>query len=64
MAGFPVKKNLDIHRAQTAQLHRVRGRFEEDGQNYLRTTEEAKPFLDAFKDMCLELFNRGPEFKL
>jgi hypothetical protein len=39
-------------------------RFEEDGQNYLRTTEEAKPFLDAFKDMYLELFNRGPEFKL
>jgi len=21
-------------------------------------------FLDAFKDMYLELFNRGPEFKL
>jgi predicted transcriptional regulator len=39
-------------------------RFEEDGQNYLRTTEEANPFLDAFKDMYLELFNRGPEFKL
>jgi len=32
--------------------------------HYLRTTEEAKPFLDAFKDMYLELFNRGPEFKL
>ena len=39
-------------------------RFEEEGKNYLRTTDEAKPFLDAFKDMYLELFNRGPEFKL
>ena len=39
-------------------------RFEEDCQNYLRTTEEAKPFPDAFKDMYLELFNRGLEFKL
>jgi len=39
-------------------------RFEEGGQKYLRTTEKAKPFLDAFKDMYLELFSRGPEFKL
>ena len=39
-------------------------RFEEDGQNYLKTTEDAKPFLEAFKDMYLELFNRGPQFKL
>lgn len=39
-------------------------RYEEEGQNYLRTTEEAKPFLEAFKDMYLELFNRGPQFKL
>jgi predicted transcriptional regulator len=39
-------------------------RFEEDGQNLLRTTEAAKPFLDAFKEMYLELFNRGPDFKL
>ena len=39
-------------------------RFEEEGQNYLRTTDEATPFIDAFKDMYLELFNRGPEFKL
>ena len=39
-------------------------RFEEDGQNYLRTTGDAKPFLEAFKDMYLELFSRGPEFKL
>ena len=38
--------------------------FEEYGQRYLRTTEETKPFLDTFKDMYLELFNRGPEFKL
>ena len=39
-------------------------RFEEEGQNYLKTTDAAKPFLDAFKGMYLELFNRGPEFKL
>ena len=39
-------------------------RFEEEGQNYLRTTNDAKPFLEAFKGMYLELFNRGPEFKL
>lgn len=39
-------------------------RFEEEGQNYLRTTEMANPFLDAFKEMYLELFNRGPQFKL
>ena len=39
-------------------------RFEEDGQNLLRTTEDAKPFLDAFKEMYLELFSKGPDFKL
>jgi hypothetical protein len=39
-------------------------RFEEENQNLLRTTEAAKPFLDAFKEMYLELFNRGPDFKL
>ncbi len=39
-------------------------RFEEEGQRYLKTTDSAKPFLDAFKDMYLELFNRGPQFKL
>ena len=39
-------------------------RFEEEGQNYLKTTDKAMPFLEAFKDMYLELFNRGPQFKL
>jgi len=39
-------------------------RFEEDGQNYLKTTDDAQPFLEAFKDMYLELFSKGPEFKL
>lgn len=39
-------------------------RFEEEGQNYLRTTGGAGPFLSAFKEMYLELFNRGPQFKL
>ena len=39
-------------------------RLEENGQNLLGTTAEAKPFLDAFKEMYLELFNKGPDFKL
>jgi predicted transcriptional regulator len=39
-------------------------RFEEEGQNYLRTTKKAKTFLEAFREMYLELFNRGPQFKL
>lgn len=39
-------------------------RYEEDGGALYRTTEEARPFLDAFRDMYLELYNRGPEFKL
>jgi predicted transcriptional regulator len=39
-------------------------RFEEEGQNFLRTTERAKPFLDGFRSMYIELFNRSPKFKL
>ena len=39
-------------------------RFEEDGQNLLKTTEEAMPFLNAFKEMYLELFSKSPDFKL
>jgi predicted transcriptional regulator len=39
-------------------------RFEEEGQNLLRTTDDAKPFLDAFRGMYLELFDRSPDFKL
>jgi len=39
-------------------------RFEEEGQNYLKTTEKAKRFLDDFKSMYFELFNRSPQFKL
>ncbi len=39
-------------------------RFEEEGQNLIRMTNEAKPFLDAFREMYLELFDRGPDFKL
>lgn len=39
-------------------------RFEDEGQNLLRTTKDAKPFLDAFREMYLELFDRGPDFKL
>lgn len=39
-------------------------RLMEGGQNLLKTTEAAQDFLDAFKEMYLELYNRGPEFKL
>ena len=39
-------------------------RFEEEGKNLLRTTEKAKPFLDVFKSMYIELFNQSPRFKL
>ncbi len=39
-------------------------RYEEEGQKYLKTTESANPFLEAFKEMYLGLFNRGPQFKL
>ena len=39
-------------------------RFEEEGQKFLRTTEKAKPFLDVFKSMYIELFNQSPRFKL
>ncbi|MCW4048393.1 MAG: hypothetical protein NWE89_01520 [Candidatus Bathyarchaeota archaeon] len=39
-------------------------RYAEERQNLLKTTESAKPFLDAFKEMYLELFSRGPDFKL
>ena len=39
-------------------------RFEEEEQNLLKTTEEAKPFLNAFKEMYLELFSKSPDFKL
>jgi predicted transcriptional regulator len=39
-------------------------RIEEEGQNLLRTTDDAKPFLDAFKEMYLELFSKSPDFKL
>ena len=35
-------------------------RFEADGQNLLKTTDEAKPFLNAFKEMYLELFSKSP----
>lgn len=39
-------------------------RLMEGGQNLLKTTEAAQAYLDAFKEMYLELYNRGPEFKL
>lgn len=39
-------------------------RYEENSSTLHRTTDEAKPFLKAFRDMYLELYNRGPEFKL
>jgi len=39
-------------------------RFEEETRVLYVTTENANEFLEAFKNMYLELFNRGPEFKL
>jgi predicted transcriptional regulator len=39
-------------------------RIDEQGRNLLRTTPAANPFLDAFKQMYLELFNEKPDFKL
>ena len=39
-------------------------RYEEDGSNLLRTTDKAKAFLASFSEMYIELYNRGPEFKL
>ncbi|UCD46118.1 MAG: hypothetical protein JSV27_02315 [Candidatus Bathyarchaeota archaeon] len=39
-------------------------RYEEEGRGLHVTTDEADVFLEAFKEMYLELFNRGPEFKL
>jgi len=38
--------------------------FEEEGRSLYLTTEGAGVFLDAFKEMYLELYNKGPEFKL
>ena len=39
-------------------------RLDEDGQSLLKTTETARVYLGAFKNMYLELYSRGPEFKL
>jgi len=39
-------------------------RYEEEGSNLHRTTDKAGPYLDAFREMYLELYSRGPEFKL
>jgi predicted transcriptional regulator len=38
--------------------------FEEGGRSLYRTTEKAGAFLEAFKEMYIELYNKGPEFKL
>jgi predicted transcriptional regulator len=39
-------------------------RLDEGGQSLLKTTDAAKAYLSAFKEMYLELYSRGPEFKL
>ena len=39
-------------------------RYEEECSTIYRTADEARPFLEAFRDMYLQLYNRGPEFKL
>ncbi len=38
--------------------------FEDGEKSLYRTTERASVFLEAFKEMYMELYNRGPEFKL
>ena len=38
--------------------------LDEEERSLYRTTERAGAFLDAFKEMYLELYNRRPEFKL
>ena len=39
-------------------------RIDDQGRNLLKTTAAAKPFLDAFKQVYLELFNEKPDFIL
>ncbi len=39
-------------------------KYEEGGSNLHRTTNEAKVFLASFSEMYIELYRRGPEFKL
>lgn len=38
--------------------------IEEEARSLYQTSERANAFLDAFKEMYLELYSRGPEFKL
>jgi predicted transcriptional regulator len=39
-------------------------KIEKEGRSLHQTTGRAKAFLDTFKEMYLELYNKGPEFKL
>jgi len=39
-------------------------KFEDEGRRLHRTTEKASVFLGTFKEMYLELYKKGPEFKL
>lgn len=39
-------------------------KYEEEGRNLHQTTQEASVFLNAFKEMYLQIYNKGPEFKL
>jgi predicted transcriptional regulator len=39
-------------------------RHEEEGKSLHRTTDKARGFLNAFKEMYLQIYNTGPEFKL
>ena len=36
----------------------------EEGNNLYKTTEKAGVFLDAFREMYLEIYRKSPEFKL
>ncbi|MBS7620482.1 hypothetical protein KEJ21_07570 [Candidatus Bathyarchaeota archaeon] len=39
-------------------------RFEEEERSLYRTTDKADAFLNAFKEIYLELYNKAPRFKL
>ena len=39
-------------------------KFEDEGRSLHQTTDKASVFLHAFKEMYLELYNKGPEFKI
>jgi len=39
-------------------------RYEEEGGKLHKTAEKAGAFLDSFRNMYMEVYRKGPEFKL